>query len=62
MRESPNYLEQNDRGNMDIENSAAEGSEGSEECILEIRARGVDPCYVVVETVSYSYVGGRTCK
>nr|XP_060477281.1 uncharacterized protein LOC132670870 [Panthera onca] len=47
---------------MDIENSAAEGSEGSEEGILEIRARGVDPCYVVVETVSYSYVEGRTSE
>lgn len=61
MGETSYYLEQNVRGNMNIENSIAEGSEGNEECILEIKAKGMDPCYVVVETMSYSYVEDRTC-
>lgn len=47
---------------MDIENAAVAASEGSEECVLEIKAKGMDPCQVVVAIVSYSDVEGRTCK
>lgn len=46
---------------MNIENAAAEGSERSEKCIWEIKARRMEPCYVVV-IVSYSDVEGRTSK